>query len=98
MKDTIKHTYLAADFGGGSGRIIAGFLLNGRLELEEIYRFSNRQVKLGNHIYWDFPALFEDMKTGLKLAAQKGYAKFTDFSIPKITRKNARFLETSWIR
>ena len=74
MKDTIKHTYLAADFGGGSGRIIAGFLLNGRLELEEIYRFSNRQVKLGNHIYWDFPALFEDMKTGLKLAAQKGYA------------------------
>ena len=44
MKDTIKHTYLAADFGGGSGRIIAGFLLNGRLELEEIYRFSNRQV------------------------------------------------------
>ena len=74
MKDTIKHTYLAADFGGGSGRIIAGFLLNDRLELEEIYRFSNRQVKLGNHIYWDFPALFEDMKTGLKLAAQKGYA------------------------
>ena len=42
--------------------------------MEEIYRFSNRQVKLGNHIYWDFPALFEDMKTGLKLAAQKGYA------------------------
>ena len=74
MKDPIKHTYLAADFGGGSGRIIAGFLLNDRLELEEIYRFSNRQVKLGNHIYWDFPALFEDMKTGLKLAAQKGYA------------------------
>lgn len=74
MKDTIKNTYLAADFGGGSGRIIAGFLLHGKLELEEVYRFSNRQVKLGNHIYWDFPALFEDMKTGLKLAAQKGYA------------------------
>ena len=74
MKDTIKHTYLAADFGGGSGRIIAGFLHHGKLELEEVYRFSNRQVKLGNHIYWNFPALFEDMKTGLKLAAQKGYA------------------------
>mgnify|MGYP000370419195 CR=1 FL=1 len=71
MKDTIKHTYLAADFGGGSGRIIAGFLHHGKLELEEVYRFCNRQVKLGNHIYWDFPALFEDMKTGLKLAAQK---------------------------
>ena len=66
MKDNIKNTYLAADFGGGSGRVIAGFL-------EEVHRFSNRQVKLGNHVYWDFPALFEDMKTGLKLAAQKGY-------------------------
>ncbi len=73
MKDT-TNTYLAVDFGGGSGRVIAGFLHKDKLELEEIYRFSNRQVKLGNHIYWDFPALFEDMKTGLKLAAQKGYA------------------------
>ena len=61
MKDNIKNTYLAADFGGGSGRIIAGSLLHGKLELEEVHRFSNRQVKLGNHVYWDFPALFEDM-------------------------------------
>ena len=73
MKDTTKNTYLAVDFGGGSGRVIAGSLLQGKLELEEIHRFTNRQVKLGNHVYWDFPALFEDMKTGLKLAAQKGY-------------------------
>lgn len=73
MEDTIKNTYLAADFGGGSGRIMAGSLLHGKLELEEVYRFANRQIKLGNHIYWDFPALFEEMKYGLKLAAQKGY-------------------------
>ena len=71
MKDTTRNTYLAVDFGGGSGRVIAGSLLQGKLELEEIHRFTNRQVKLGNHVYWDFPALFEDMKTGLKLAAQK---------------------------
>ena len=73
MKDTTRNTYLAVDFGGGSGRVIAGSLLLGKLELEEIHRFTNRQVKLGNHVYWDFPALFEDMKTGLKLATQKGY-------------------------
>ena len=63
MKDTTRNTYLAVDFGGGSGRVIAGSLLQGKLELEEIHRFTNRQVKLGNHVYWDFPALFEDMKT-----------------------------------
>lgn len=73
MKGTTKNTYLAVDFGGGSGRIIAGHLFQGKLVLEEVHRFVNRQIKLGNHIYWDFPALFEDMKAGLKLAAQKGY-------------------------
>lgn len=74
MNNKAKPTsYLAADFGGGSGRIIAGTLAGGKLKLEEVHRFPNRQVKLGNHVYWDFPALFEDMKTGLCLAARKGY-------------------------
>ena len=50
MKDTHRNTYLAADFGGGSGRIIVGSLLHGKLELEEVHRFPNRQVKLGNHV------------------------------------------------
>ena len=69
----MKETYLAIDFGGGSGRIMAGSIVEGKLELEEIHRFGNRQVKLGNRLYWDFLSLFQDMKNGLKLAAQKGY-------------------------
>ncbi len=69
----MSKVYLAADFGGGSGRVIAGWLDNGRLQMEEVYRFGNRQVRLGEHVYWDFPALFEDMKVGLKKAAAKGY-------------------------
>ena len=68
-----KKVYLAADFGGGSGRVIAGSLADGRLELEEIYRFPNRQIKLGERLHWDFPALFEELKNGLKMAARKGY-------------------------
>lgn len=68
------NTYLAADFGGGSGRVMAGTLESGKLHLEEVHRFTNRQVRLGNHVYWDFPALFEDMKEGLrKAAANKAY-------------------------
>ena len=69
----MKETYLAVDFGGGSGRVIAGFIANGKLELEEIHRFGNRQIKLGNRIYWDFLSLFQEMKNGFKLAVQKGY-------------------------
>lgn len=65
--------YLAADFGGGSGRLMAGWFEGERLCLEEVHRFGNRQVRLGDHLYWDFPALFEDLKDGLKRAAAKGY-------------------------
>lgn len=73
MTDSKQPTvYLAIDFGGGSGRVMAGRLTEGKLELEEIHRFANRQVRLGDHVYWDFPALFEDMKDGLKAAARKG--------------------------
>lgn len=69
----MSKVYLAADFGGGSGRVIAGWLEDGKLTMEEIHRFGNRQVRLGDHVYWDFPSLFEDMKAGLKKAASKGY-------------------------
>lgn len=69
-------TYLAIDFGGGSGRVIAGTITDEKgekkLTMQLVHRFQNRQVRLGNHVYWDFPALFEDMKTGLKKAAQLG--------------------------
>ena len=69
----MKNVYLAADFGGGSGRVIAGWIENGCLVMDEVHRFGNRQVRLGDHVFWDFPALFEDMKAGLKAAASKGY-------------------------
>ena len=67
------NTYLAVDFGGGSGRIMAGSICQGTLKLEEVYRFPNRQVRMGNHVYWDFLALFDEMKNGLRQAVRKGY-------------------------
>lgn len=67
----MKNTFLAADFGGGSGRVMAGYIEDGRLVLEEIHRFGNRQVRIGRHVYWDFPALFEDMKEGIRKAAHR---------------------------
>ena len=54
--------------------MMAGTIDNGRLTLEEVYRFPNRQIRMGNYIYWDFLALFGEMKTGLRLAAHKGYS------------------------
>lgn len=67
------NVYLAIDFGGGSGRVMAGSIQNNKLKLEEIHRFPNRQVRLGSHLYWDFLSLFEDMKQGIRQAVKKGY-------------------------
>ena len=69
----MKEAYLAIDFGGGSGGVIAGCLSEGELVLDTIYRFPNRQVRMGGHVYWDFLSLFEDMKTGIRMAVEKGY-------------------------
>lgn len=70
----MKNAYLAVDFGGGSGRVMAGSIVQGVLTLEEVYRFPNRQVRMGGHLYWDFLSLFEEMKNGIRLAVRKGYA------------------------
>ena len=55
MKDTTRNTYLAVDFGGGSGRVIAGSLLQGKLELEEIHRFTNGRLNSGIMFTGTFP-------------------------------------------
>lgn len=50
-------SYLAIDIGASSGRHILGRMENGRLILEEIYRFENRQVRRSGHDCWNPDAL-----------------------------------------
>ena len=66
-----RHVSIAADFGGGSGRLVAGWLENGKLLTEELHRFHNAPVKDGNHTRWDFPYLFEQLVEGLKVAVER---------------------------
>ena len=66
--------YLAADFGAGSGRVIVGTPSTEGIQLEEIHRFENNQKIIDGHLRWDFEALFNELKTGLK----KAFAKYGD--------------------
>src|SRR5260370_6814181 len=63
--------YLACDLGAESGRLILGTLENHRLTLEELHRFPNQPVNAGGSLLWDIPALFEELKAGMKKAAQR---------------------------
>lgn len=64
--------YLAVDIGASSGRHILGCLNNGRITLEEIYRFENGMVKKDGYMCWELDRLFEEIKNGLKKCAEIG--------------------------
>lgn len=64
---------LAFDLGASNGRAIVGVYNHDKIELHEVHRFINDPVQLNNHIYWDFPRLFHELKTGLVKAKNKGF-------------------------
>ena len=45
--------YLAVDIGASSGRHILGHLENGKIELEEIYRFENGMDHKDGKLLWN---------------------------------------------
>lgn len=61
--------YLAIDLGAESGRAMLG-RIDERLDLEEIHRFSNGPVRVGDHIYWDVLRLWTEIQNGLRIAAE----------------------------
>ncbi|UJF32384.1 rhamnulokinase [Paenibacillus hexagrammi] len=73
---------LAFDLGASSGRALIGRMIHEsggapRLKVEEIHRFPNGPVEIGDHLYWDILRLLEELKTGLRKAFQDGYSPRT---------------------
>jgi rhamnulokinase len=67
----LHRVYLAIDLGAESGRVMAG-LWNGKtIRLEEVHRFSNGPVYLGDSLRWDVVRLWAEIQSGLALAARK---------------------------
>jgi len=64
--------YLAIDIGASSGRHILGSVQDGRMILEEIFRFDNKQVEKNGHVCWDMDALWEGVLGGLKKCGELG--------------------------
>jgi rhamnulokinase len=64
-------SYLAADLGAESGRVMLGSLAGGRLEIEEIRRFPNQPVELPSGLYWDAFRLFHEIVEGLTIAGRE---------------------------
>ncbi|MFK8111319.1 MAG: rhamnulokinase family protein [Rubripirellula sp.] len=71
MADASKQedVHLAVDLGASSGRVIAGFLDQGKLNLEVVHRFANNPVRIQDSLQWDVVGLWEEIIEGLRLAA-----------------------------
>lgn len=72
--------YLAIDLGASSGRHIVGYERDGKIFLDEIYRFKNGMKRENGSLVWDTEEIFGHVKNGIKKAAGK-YGKIESLSI-----------------
>lgn len=66
-----EKVYLGVDLGASSGRVLAGRFDGSTLQLEEVQRFDNGGLPLGDTLHWDVLALWHHITTGLRAAAAK---------------------------
>ena len=64
--------YLAIDIGASSGRHILGHVEDGKIVLEEVYRFDNKQINQNGHDCWDMDNLWDGILNGLKACNSLG--------------------------
>ncbi|MGN1123646.1 MAG: rhamnulokinase family protein [Eubacterium sp.] len=64
--------HLAIDIGASSGRHILGYIDNGRLKLEEIYRFENYIKSENGTLVWDIEHLVNSVISGIAKCREIG--------------------------
>jgi rhamnulokinase len=63
-------TLAAVDLGASSGRVMAGRVGAGRLDLAEMHRFPNRPVRTSGTLRWDALGLYAGVLDGLRAAGR----------------------------
>jgi len=64
--------HLAIDIGASSGRHILGYIENGKLCLEEVYRFEDYLREENGSFSWDIEKLVAEVKAGIKKCGETG--------------------------
>lgn len=64
-------TALAIDLGSSSGRVLAGRLTNGVIEVTQIHRFAHEAQQTESGLVWDIENLIAQSISGLRLALDR---------------------------
>ena len=68
----MEQYYLAIDIGASSGRHILGHMEDGKMVLEEMYRFPNGMTEENGQKSWNVKALFRAILEGMKKCKEAG--------------------------
>ena len=64
--------YLAIDLGATSGRSIIATYDGKKVEMKELTRFKNPMIPVGGHLFWDLPALYNEILIALRKTVEDG--------------------------
>lgn len=68
----MENYYLAVDIGASSGRHMLASMKDGKMQLEEVYRFPNGMDNKNGTLCWDVERLITEIKNGLKKCKEIG--------------------------
>ena len=68
----MERYYLAIDIGASSGRHMLANMKDGKMQLEEVYRFPNGMEDKNGTLCWNVERLFTEIKNGLKKCKEIG--------------------------
>ena len=72
----MERYYLAIDIGASSGRHMLASMKDGKMQLEEVYRFPNGMDDKNGTLCWNVERLFTEIKNGLKKCKEIGSSRF----------------------
>ncbi|MCR5589925.1 MAG: rhamnulokinase [Lachnospiraceae bacterium] len=67
-----KNYFLAIDIGASSGRHILGWIEDGKLNMEEVYRFPNGMESSEGTLHWNIERLSDEIITGMRKCSEIG--------------------------
>ncbi len=68
-----KNCYAAIDLGASSGRVVIGQIVDKKIQLHEVYRFDNIQIRSNGHDCWDINMIFSEILKGLAKCRDLGF-------------------------
>lgn len=68
----MQNYYLAVDIGASGGRHMLAYMQDGKMQLEEVYRFENGMKQADGRLLWDIGHLFAEILNGMKRCREIG--------------------------